>query len=187
MAFSRLPSPSILPLLRHNSVLASADPAIFKWTFRPASAILNRAGQRCRCPRSGRIYGGSSHGFAKAAGRSVSVACNGSSRSSGFKKKLYRYRPKGKPKIETKRTRRRTRAEPCDPVSLERGVRQRLADKISGNMVGLWLLIPEHLRLGTWDLLCGWSGQPGERSSTSASADRRPSRSNQSPPENRCR
>jgi hypothetical protein len=24
-------------------------------------------------------------------------------------------------------------------------------------MVGLWLLIPEHLRLGTWDLLCGWT------------------------------
>lgn len=46
---------------------------------------------------------------------------------------------------------------------MERGVRQLLADKISGNMVGLWLLIPEHLRLGTWDLLCGWSGQPGQR------------------------
>ena len=42
-------------------------------------------------------------------------------------------------------------------------MRQLLADKISGNMVGLWLLIPEHLRLGTWDLLCGWSGQPGQR------------------------
>ena len=42
-------------------------------------------------------------------------------------------------------------------------MRQLLADKISGNMVGLWLLIPEHLRLGTWDLLCGWSGHPGER------------------------
>jgi hypothetical protein len=46
---------------------------------------------------------------------------------------------------------------------LERGVRQLLADKISGNLVGLWLLIPEHLRLGTWDLLCGWSGQSGGR------------------------
>jgi hypothetical protein len=46
---------------------------------------------------------------------------------------------------------------------LERGVRQILANKISGNLVGLWLLIPEHLRLGTWDLLCGWSGQSGER------------------------
>ena len=29
--------------------------------------------------------------------------------------------------------------------------------------MGLWLLIPEHLRLGTWDLLCGWTGQPGSR------------------------
>ena len=66
-------------------------------------------------------------------------------------------------KIQTQRTKRRTRAEPCDPASLERGVRQLLADKVSGNLVGLWLLIPEHLRLGTWDLLCGWSGQPGDR------------------------
>ena len=55
------------------------------------------------------------------------------------------------------------RVESCDSVDLERGVRQLLADKISGNLVGLWLLIPEHLRLGTWDLLCGWSTQPGER------------------------
>ena len=30
-------------------------------------------------------------------------------------------------------------------------------------MAGLWLLIPEHLRLGTWDLLCGWTRQPGAR------------------------
>jgi hypothetical protein len=26
----------------------------------------------------------------------------------------------------------------------------------------LWLLIAEHLRLGAWDLVCGWSGQPPE-------------------------
>jgi hypothetical protein len=50
-----------------------------------------------------------------------------------------------------------------DPVSLERGVRQRLADKISDTTVGLWLLVPEHLRLGTWDLLCGWTQQPTAR------------------------
>lgn len=37
-------------------------------------------------------------------------------------------------------------------------MRQLLADKISGNQVGLWLLLPEHLRLGTWDLLCAWTG-----------------------------
>jgi hypothetical protein len=50
-----------------------------------------------------------------------------------------------------------------DPVSIERGVRQRLADKISDNMAGLWLLAAEHLRLGTWDLLCGWTRQTAER------------------------
>ena len=39
-------------------------------------------------------------------------------------------------------------------------MRQLLADKACGNLVGLWLLVAEHLRLGTWDLLCGWTGQP---------------------------
>jgi len=39
-------------------------------------------------------------------------------------------------------------------------VRQLLADKVSGNLLGLWLLVPEHLRLGSWDLLSGWSAQP---------------------------
>ena len=42
-------------------------------------------------------------------------------------------------------------------------MRQRLANKVSGNLAGIWLLVAEHLRLGTWDLLCGWTGQPGER------------------------
>ncbi len=43
-------------------------------------------------------------------------------------------------------------------MSIERDVRQMLADKISGNLMGLWLLVPEHLRLGTWDLLKAWCG-----------------------------
>ena len=30
-------------------------------------------------------------------------------------------------------------------------------------MAGLWLLVPEHLRLGTWDLLCAWTRQAPER------------------------
>ena len=51
----------------------------------------------------------------------------------------------------------------CDPRSIENGVRQRLADKISDNMAGLWLLVPEHLRLGTWDLLRAWTHQTAER------------------------
>lgn len=42
---------------------------------------------------------------------------------------------------------------------MEREVRQLLADKVSGNLFGLWLLVPEHLRLGTWDLLRTWSGE----------------------------
>ena len=63
--------------------------------------------------------------------------------------------------LPTQRTRKKTRDEPADPVSLERGVRQLLAQKITGNQVGTWLLIPEHLRLGVWDLLCGWTGQTG--------------------------
>ena len=41
---------------------------------------------------------------------------------------------------------------------MERSVRQLLADKISGNLLGLFLLVPEHLRLGTWDLLRSWIG-----------------------------
>ncbi len=81
------------------------------------------------------------------------------------KKKLYecRPRPADARDLETQPTRRCTRKCPCDPVSLERGVRQLLADKVQGNLLGLWLLAAEHLRLGTWDLLCGWTGQAPER------------------------
>ena len=57
------------------------------------------------------------------------------------------------------------REELADAGSVERGVRQLLADKISGSYLGLWLLIPEHLRLGTWDLLRGWTRQPPNASS----------------------
>ena len=42
-------------------------------------------------------------------------------------------------------------------------MRQLLSDKVSGHLVGVWLLVAEHLRLGTWDLLCGWTGRRGER------------------------
>jgi len=38
-----------------------------------------------------------------------------------------------------------------------------LAHKVSGHLVGVWLLVAEHLRLGTWDLLRAWTGQPTER------------------------
>jgi hypothetical protein len=80
--------------------------------------------------------------------------------TTAYKKKLYALNPQ-KPHsapLLTQRTGKRQRLEPTDPASLQRQVRQLLADKISGNQVGVWLLLPEHLRLGTWDLLCGWSG-----------------------------
>jgi hypothetical protein len=50
------------------------------------------------------------------------------------------------------------RLQPADARALERGVRQLLADKVSGNLLGLFLLIPEHLRLGSWELLQTWTG-----------------------------
>jgi hypothetical protein len=43
----------------------------------------------------------------------------------------------------------------------ERHVREQLAGKVSGSHLGLWLLIPEYLRLGVWDLLQGvFGGHP---------------------------
>src|SRR3990172_7595002 len=65
--------------------------------------------------------------------------------------------------VEKKLRKKRRGQVASDPVSIERGVRQRLADKISDNMAGLWLLVPEHLRLGTWDLLRTWTRQAAER------------------------
>jgi hypothetical protein len=32
-----------------------------------------------------------------------------------------------------------------------------------GNLAGVWLLVPELLRLGAWDLVCGWTAQRPER------------------------
>jgi len=76
-----------------------------------------------------------------------------------FKKKLHLYHPARSPvEVEARHTKQRLRLEKADPHSIERGVRQLLANKISGTMAGIWLLIPEYLRLGVWDLLRSWSG-----------------------------
>lgn len=42
-------------------------------------------------------------------------------------------------------------------------MRQFLADKVVGNLAGIWLLVPELLRLGAWDLVCGWTGKSPEQ------------------------
>jgi len=94
----------------------------------------------------------------------VSVASNESSPITASKKKLYALNPANPPQfVQTQRTRKKQRSVPADPKSLERQVRQTLADKISGNQIGIWLLLPEHLRLGTWDLMRSWSGLPTDR------------------------
>lgn len=65
--------------------------------------------------------------------------------------------------VECQYTHTRTRPVKCDPCSIERGVRQLLSDGVSGHLLGVWLLVAEHLRLGTWDLLRGWTGHSSER------------------------
>jgi hypothetical protein len=75
------------------------------------------------------------------------------------KKKLYALNPQNPPPpVPAQRAGKRIRLQPADARSLEREVRQLLADKVSGNLLGLFLLVPEHLRLGTWDLLRTWAG-----------------------------
>jgi hypothetical protein len=88
---------------------------------------------------------------------------NASWKSTACKKKLYSYRPLAEEPLKTQASRQRETTVSCDPRSLERGVRQLLADKVTGNLLGLWLLTPELLRLGAWDPLCGWTEQEPER------------------------
>lgn len=44
------------------------------------------------------------------------------------------------------------------PGDNEREFRQLLSQKVSGTSVGTWLLVPELLRLGAWDIIKGWTG-----------------------------
>lgn len=74
-----------------------------------------------------------------------------------FKKKLF-VKPTGAAAVETHRTKNAVRIETGDARGRERAVRQLLADKVSGTLVGLFLLVPAHLRLGSWDLLRAWTG-----------------------------
>lgn len=75
-----------------------------------------------------------------------------------FKKKLYRFRPKHQwQPIEIHITKNQKRSFSTNPVRVERDVRQMLAEKISGTYMGLWLLVPEHLKLGSWNLLNSWT------------------------------
>lgn len=76
-----------------------------------------------------------------------------------FKKKLYKLSPdKVEEQVEYKiqQTKRKQLTIKVTVGSNERNVREQLAHKLSGSHMGLWLLIPEYLRLGAWDLLQGY-------------------------------
>ena len=45
-----------------------------------------------------------------------------------------------------------------NPVGNERGFREMLSKKVSSGSVGLWFLVAEHMRLGSWDLIKGYTG-----------------------------
>lgn len=68
------------------------------------------------------------------------------------------YNPeKKKREIEVFVTKRKKKKRKVNITDIERDTRELLAKKISGTLLGVWLLIPEHLRLGTWDLLKTWT------------------------------
>ncbi len=77
-----------------------------------------------------------------------------------FKKKLHSLNPENelKKEVDFHQTKREVKKITVTPISIEREVREQLSKKVSGGYLGLWLLIGEHLRLGSWDLLKGWTG-----------------------------
>lgn len=77
----------------------------------------------------------------------------------GCKKKLHLLNPdKELREIQIHKTKRKKQIRLVSPVSIEREVRELLSKKVASSYTGLWLLIPEYLRLGAWDLLKLWSG-----------------------------
>src|SRR5450432_1111299 len=73
-----------------------------------------------------------------------------------FKKKLYELNPNKDTKaVVIHQTKRQKRKALITVQSNERYVREILANKLSGTQLGLWLLVPQYLRLGAWDLLKG--------------------------------
>lgn len=59
--------------------------------------------------------------------------------------------------IEIHKTKRNRKTLRVTIQSIEREVREYLSRKLSGVYLGLWLLVPEHLRIGSWDLIKMWS------------------------------
>lgn len=81
----------------------------------------------------------------------------------GFKKKLFKLNPQQRDQeleLKIQQTKRDKEIIKVTAQSNEREIREKLAGKISGGHMGLWLLVPEYLRLGAWDLLQGTFGNP---------------------------
>lgn len=90
--------------------------------------------------------------------KSANEAWSGPSPNTAFKKKLFKLNPQEAEKqaeIKIQQTKRKQQTIKVSQASNERYVREQLASKVSGSHMGLWLLIPEYLRLGVWDLVKG--------------------------------
>jgi hypothetical protein len=77
------------------------------------------------------------------------------------KKKLFKLNPQQRDQqieLKIQQTKRDKETIQVTAQSNEREIREKLAGKISGSHMGLWLLVPEYLRLGVWDLLRGTFG-----------------------------
>jgi hypothetical protein len=83
----------------------------------------------------------------------------------GCKKKLYELRPRGEQihAIEIHHTKQQRIKVAFGKADIEREFRQMLSDKINGTHMGLWLLLPQHLRLGSWELLKAWNTESDDR------------------------
>ena len=60
--------------------------------------------------------------------------------------------------IEVHVTKREVAKVKVNNQAVERLFRESLSKKICGTLVGLWFLAAEHLRLGNWDLIKGYTG-----------------------------
>ena len=72
--------------------------------------------------------------------------------------KFWSRNEKQKQKVETHKTKREKGIIKVNKHGIERFFRESLSKKVSGTLVGLWFLAAEHLRLGNWDLIKGYTG-----------------------------
>jgi len=62
-----------------------------------------------------------------------------------------------KQKVKVQVSKRKTKSIKINPEINERIFRENLSKKVSSTLIGLWFLVAEHLRLGSWDLIKGYT------------------------------